>query len=103
MRTATVSVDSTAVSPSRALAAVARASAQAGGPLVCVPPRALAELVAEPGIAEAVARRMTTIVTTTASPLAVKLPNGPDRSQTVSVSPTGWSRERLAGWAAGHH
>ena len=98
MRTATVSIDAGAVSPSRALATVARLHDR----LVCVTHRAHAELVAELGSDEAAARHLTRVATNTGRPIAVNLPTGPDTSSTLFVSPRGWSRERLAGWAAGH-
>jgi len=101
MRTATVTIDAERVSPSRTLAALARASAHSGGPLVCVTGRMFGELERELGGPEAVARRLFEIATATGRPIAANLPSGADTSTTVFVSPRGWSEDRLRGWAAG--
>ena len=103
MRAARILSDPAAVRPSRAIAAMARAGAYAGGPLVCVTHRAYADLVAEVGSDDAAARHLARVATNTGRPLAVNLPTGPDTSTTIFVSPRGWSGERLRGWAAGHH
>ncbi len=97
-RAATITLDAGVVSPSRALAAVARASDRA---LVVVSHRALDELATELGGHEQAARRLLTIATNTGRPICVNLPT-PAGSTTVFISPRGWSQERLRGWAAGH-
>ena len=103
MRTARILTDPAAVRPSRALAAVARAAAYDGDPPVVVTHRAYADLVAELGSDDAAVRYLAKVAGNTGRPIAVNIPTGPDTSTTVFVSPKGWSRERLAGWAAGHH
>jgi len=103
MRTATVTIDAERVSPARSLAALARAAARDGGPLVCVTGRMFAELERELGGPEAGARQLYEIATATGHLLCVNLPSTPDTSTTVFVSPKGWSWDRLRGWAAGHH
>ena len=101
MNTARIAVDAGAVSPSRALAMVARASARDDGPLVVVSHRALAELVDELGGYEQAARRLLLLATTVGRPIAVNAPTA-HGSQTAFIAPKGWSDERLRGWAAGH-
>lgn len=103
MNAATLTIDAARVSPSRALARLARAAATSGGPLVVITGRAYAELVAELGGPEAAARHLFRVATNTGRPIAVNLPTGPDTSTTVFISPRGWSDERLRGWGAGHH
>ena len=103
MRTATIAVDASCISVARSLAALARVSARAGGPLVVVTHRAYGDLVGELGSDEAAARHLYRVATNTGRPIAVNLPTGCDTSTTVFVAPKGWSEGRLAGWAAGHH
>lgn len=103
MNAATLTVDAARVSPSRALARLARAAAYSGGPLVVVTGRAYGELIAELGGDDAAVQYLARVVTGTSRPIAVNLPTGPDTSTTLFVSPKGWSQERLAGWAAGRH
>ena len=81
-RHATLTVDAEYTSVSRSIAALARASARAGGPLVVISHRALDELATELGGYERAAHQLL--------------------SQTMFISPKDWSQERLAGWAAGH-
>ncbi len=97
-RTARLTVDGAAVSPSRALAAVARTV-----PLVVVTHRAWGELCAELGGEDAAVRHLARVATNTGKPIAVNLPRGEDESTTVFLAPKGWTEERLRGWAAGHH
>ncbi len=101
MRTATVTINAERVSPSRSLAALARAAARDGGPLVCITSRMFGELEREFGGPEGVARYLCRVATNTGRPICVNLPTGPETSTTVFVSPRGWSASRLAGWAAG--
>ena len=103
MRAARILSDPSVVRPSRAIAAMARAGAYAGGPLVCVTHRAYADLVAELGSDDAAARHLARVATNTGRPLAVNLPTGQDASTTVFIAPRDWTEERLAGWVAGHH
>lgn len=103
IRTATVTIDAERVSPARSIAALARASARDGGPLVVISHRALAELADELGGYDAAVRHLLRVATKTARPLAVNLPTGTETSTTVFVAPGGWSEERLRGWAAGRH
>ena len=103
MKTATVTIDADHVSVSRSLAALARAAASPGGPLVCVTGRMFAELERELGGPEAVARHLCRVATATGGPLAANLEDGCGSSRTIFISPRGWSEGRLAGWAAGHH
>ncbi len=98
MRTARVAFDPAAVSPSRALAAVARTA-----PLVVVTHRAWADLCAELGDGDAAVRHLARVASRTNKPIAVNLPRGEDDSTTVFVPPREWSEERLRGWVAGHH
>jgi len=91
-----------AVSPARSLAALARAAARDGGPLVVVSHRALAELADELGGYEAAAGRVLRIAANTGRPIAVNVPTE-DGSRTIFIAPKDWTPERLAGWAAGHH
>ena len=98
MNLATVSVDSATVSPSRALAAVARTGRQ----LVVVTNRMFGELERELGSPEAVARHLARVATNTGKPLAVNLASGPDTSRTIVVGPKGWTRGKTAGWIAVH-
>ena len=100
MRTAIVRVDAGTVSPSKALAAVARASDRT---LVVVSHRALAELVAECGGYEQAARRLLTIATNAGKPIGVNAPTGPGTSRTWFIPPKGWTQEKAAGWVAAHH
>ena len=97
-----MTIDAERVSVSRSLAAVARASARDGGPLVVVSHRALDDLVDELGGYDGAARRLLTIATNTGRPLAVNVPTE-DGSRTMFVAPKGWTEERLRGWAAGRH
>jgi hypothetical protein len=39
----------------------------------------------------------------TGKPIALNLPDGPDRSVTTFISPPGWTAERLQGYIAGRH
>jgi len=102
-RLATLTIDAESVSVSRSLAALARASARDGGPLICVSHRALDDLAAELGGYEAAAGRLLRIATQTARPICVNLPTGPETSMSVFVAPKTWSEDRLRGWAAGRH
>ncbi len=97
---ATLTIDADHISPSRSIAALARA---AGRTLVVVTGRAYADLVDELGGDEAAARRLFEIATDTGRPLAVNLPTGPETSTTMFIAPRGWSEDRLRGWAAGRH
>ena len=97
-----MTIDAEHVSVSRALAALARASARDGGPLVCVSHRALADLADELGGYDGAARRLLAIATNTGRPLAVNAPTV-DGSRTMFVAPRDWTEERLRGWAAGRH
>ncbi len=100
MRTAHFTIDADRVSPSKALATVARASDRT---LIVVSHRALAELAAECGGYDRAPRRLLTIATNSGKPIAVNLPRGEDDSTTIFIPPRGWSEERLRGWVAGHH
>lgn len=103
MSVATLRIDAEHISPSRSIAALARAATYSGGPLVCVTGRMFAELERELGGPEAVARHLCRVATNAGRPIAVNLPTGADTSRTIFISPRGWSEDRLAGWAAGHH
>ena len=103
MRTATVTINAEHISPSRSLAALARAAAHSGGPLVCVTGRMFAELERELGGPEAAARHLARVATNTGRPICVNFETGAETSTTLFVSPRGWSQDRLRGWAAGHH
>ena len=102
MRTATVTVDAERVSVARSLAALARASARDGGPLVCVTGRMFDELAAELGGYDRAARYLVKVATNIGRPLAVNIPTT-DGSRTVVVGPKGWTQERTAGWVAARH
>jgi len=102
-RHATLTIDAERVSPSRSIAALARAAAHSGGPLVCVTGRAYGELVGELGSDEAAARHLARVATNSGHPICVNFETGADTATTVFISPKGWSEDRLAGWAAGHH
>jgi hypothetical protein len=92
--TARVTIDAERVPPSKALAVLARSV-----PLLVVTHRAYAELGGE----DAAVRHLARVATDVGKPIAVNLPTGPEASTSVFVGPKGWSEERLAGWAAGHH
>ncbi len=102
MRTATVRIDAGAVSPARALMALARAAPGDNGPLVAVTGRAWRDLADELGDDEAAIRHLLRVATTTGRPLCVNfsIERG---SRTVFVVPRDWSEERLRGWVAGRH
>ncbi len=97
---ATLTIDADHISPSRSIAALARA---AGRTLVVMTGRSYGELVSELGSDEAAARHLARVATNSGTPIAVNLPTGAETSTTVFVSPRGWSSDRLAGWAAGRH
>ena len=103
MRAATIAVDAGAVSVARSLAALARASARDGGPLVCVTGRAYLDLVAELGSDEAAARHLARVATNSGRPLLVNFETGADTSRTIVIGPKGWSEQKTAGWIAGRH
>lgn len=103
MRTATVTVDAAQTSVARSLAALARAAAREGGPLVCLTARSYGELVDELGSDAAAVRRLLTIATNTARPIVVNFSTGPETSRTIVVGPKGWTCEKTAGWIAGRH
>ncbi len=65
--------------------------------------RALLDLERELGGFEAAARHLHRVATNTGKPIGINAPTGPDSSRTMFVPPRGWTRERLAGWVAGHH
>ena len=88
-----VTIDAERVSPSRSLAAAARATAYAGGPLLVVTNRMFGELERELGGPEAVARHLARVATNTGRPIAVNLATGEDTSTTMFVSPKDWSEE----------
>jgi hypothetical protein len=46
---------------------------------------------------------LTNLAAETGKPIALNLPDGPDRSVTTFVSPKGWTEERLRGFIAGRH
>ncbi len=96
-RTARVTVDGSAVSPSKALAAVARSA-----PLIVVTHRAYADLCAELDGDEAAVRRLLTIATNANKPICVNFATGPDTSRTIVIGPKGWTEEKTAGWIAPH-
>ena len=102
MNAARVTVDADRVSVARSLAALARASARDGGPLVCATGRAWADLADELGGDDQAVRHLLRVATNTARPICVNLPT-PDGSTTVFIAPRDWSEERLRGWAAGRH
>ncbi len=99
-RLATLTIDAEHISPSRSIAALARA---AGRTLVCVTGRAYADLVDELGSDEAAARHLARVATNTGRPICVNFETGAETSTTVFVAPTGWSEDCLRGWAAGRH
>ena len=103
MNTARVTVDAERVSVARSLAALARASARDGGPLVCVTGRAWADLADELGGDDQAVRRLLTIATNTGRPICINLLTGAETSTTLFIAPRDWSDERLRGWAAGRH
>ena len=102
MRTATVTVDAERVSVARSLAALARAAARDGGPLVAITGRAWRDLADELGGDEAAIRHLLRVATNTGRPLCVNfsIERG---SRTVLVAPRDWTEERLRGWVAGRH
>jgi hypothetical protein len=93
-----VTIDPTTVSPAKALAVAARSS-----PLLVVTCRAFDDLSAELGDGDAAVRHLLRVATNTGRPVAVNLEGDDGDSTTCFLAPRGWSSERLAGWAAGHH
>ena len=100
MRTTIVTADAERVSIAGSLAALARASAGDGGPLVAVTGRAYLDLVAELGSDEAAARHLACVATNSARPILVNFPTGAGTSRTIVVGPKGWTEEKTAGWVA---
>ncbi len=98
MRTARVTIDSRQVSPSRALALLARSSRQ----LIVVTSRMFGELEHELGGAEAAARHLARVATNSGRPVCVNFSTGPDTSRTIVIGPKGWTEEKTAGWIAPH-
>ncbi len=96
-RTARVAFDPVAVSPSKALVAVARAV-----PLVCVTGRAYGDLCAELGSDEAAVRHLAKIATNANKPILVNFATGADTSRAIVVGPKHWTRDKTAGWIAPH-
>ena len=57
----------------------------------------------ELGGVEGAAEYLHQVAQATGRPIAVNVPDGPDRSTTAFIAPKNWTEERLKGWAAGHH
>ena len=93
-----VTVDSAAVSLSKALAASARLA-----PLLVITHRAFADLAEELGGYEQAVRYLLKVATTAGKPIGVNALTGPDGSRTWFVAPMSWSREKAAGWIAAYH
>jgi hypothetical protein len=72
------------------------------GPACVISHRMAAELEAELGSAKQVAKYLARLATRVGRPIGM---NGPTEagSQTIFISPRGWSDERLAGWVAAKH
>jgi len=102
LRSATVQIDAERASAARSLAALARASARDGGPLVCVAHRAYGDLADELGGDDAAVGHLLRVATNTGRPIAVNFPTE-DGSRTLFVAPKHWTEERLRGWAAARH
>jgi len=100
MKIPTVTLGAARVSTAKSIAALARA---AGRTPVVVTGRAYGDLVDELGGDDAAARHLGRVATNSGRPICVNFETGPDSSQTVFVSPRGWSSDRLRGWAAGRH
>ncbi len=98
MRTARLAIDPARISPSKALARLARA----GGALVVVTARMFGDLAAELGGHERAARHLARVATTANKPICVNFATGPDTSRTIAIGPTGWTEEKTAGWIAPH-
>jgi len=93
-----VTVDASRVSPSE----VIRESAGLA-PLTVVSGRMLLDLTDELGGQGAAARFLLEIAEQIGRPIAVNVPMLGGNSRSVFLAPPAWSRERLAGWIAGHH
>ena len=96
-RTMHVTIDPTAISPAKALAAAARS-----GLLVIVTDRAFRDLADEFGGVEATWRHVQRVANRSNRPVGANLLTA-DGSRTCFVAPKGWTQERLRGWVAGHH
>jgi len=96
--TLNIQVDPEAVSVAESIRTAAEVA-----PLLVLSSRALANLADELGTMEAAAEYLQGVAEATNKPLAVNIPDGPDRSSTCFIAPKDWSEERLKGWAAGHH
>jgi hypothetical protein len=97
LRTMHVTIDSTTISPARAVMAAAR-----GGPLVILTERALRDLAAELGGDDAAVRHLERVATNVNRPIGANMSSA-EGSRTFFLAPKGWSLERLKGWIAGHH
>ena len=94
----TVMVDAERVSVAETLRRVAAFS-----PLLVVKERALRDLAAELGGAEAAAAFLLELAEANNRPIAVNCETGIDRSSTAFIAPRHWSQERLTGWVGGRH
>ena len=100
MKIPTVTLGAARVSTAKSIAALARA---AGRTPVVVTGHAYGDLVDELGGDDAAARHLGRVATNSGRPICVNFETGPETSMSVFVAPKGWSEDRLAGWAAGHH
>ena len=95
--TARVTIDTTTVSPSRAILAASR-----GASLVILGENLFGELVAELGGHEEAMRHLLRVSENTNRPIGVNFPT-PEGSRTAFVAPRSWTQERLRGWVGGRH
>ena len=86
----------------RSIAGAIRQAARLA-PLLVVSGRAFGDLVGELGSVDAAGRYLCTLAEEIGHPIGVNGPTSAASSSTAFISPRSWSRERVAGWAAGHH
>ena len=92
-----VTIDPRTVSPSETI----RASAGLA-PLTMISGRMLLDLSDELDGYQPACRFLLGVAEDLGRPVGVNVPT-PDGSRSMFLAPRSWSRERLAGWVAGHH
>jgi hypothetical protein len=97
-RRLTVKVDPQALSVAAAIRTAPRSA-----PLFVLTGRALAELARELGSMDAAEGYVLAVAEEINKPIGINVSGADGGSRTVFFAPGAWSRERLAGWAGGHH
>jgi hypothetical protein len=80
-----------------------RRAAEAGQATVVVTAATFSYLKRDCGSEKRALRWLANLAAETGQPIALNLPDGPDRSVTTFISPPGWSEDRLKGFIAGRH